>query len=106
MRIHLKKENQRLLQQLRDSSLQLHMMRKIISEEHIKEEEIFQESHDGAPIIAGSMLPLYYMENNEERTDAPMISDLERISTLREKGLLSDEEFNLCKSRLLNNIRQ
>ena len=105
-RIHLKKENQRLLQQLRDASLQLHMMRKIISEEHIKEEDIFQESHDDTPIIAGSMLPLYYAENTGERTDAPMISDLERISTLKEKGLLSNEEFNLCKSRLLNNIRQ
>ena len=53
--------------------------------------------------IAGSMLPSYYTENRMHIA-SPVLSDLERVSALKEKGFLSEEEFNQCKSKLLKNI--
>jgi len=52
-------------------------------------------------LITGGMLPLYYTEGLHQ----PVLSHLERVATLKEKGYLTEEEFNLCKSKLFRNIR-
>jgi hypothetical protein len=54
--------------------------------------------------IAGSRLPHYYMESSHA-IGALLLSDLERISTLREKGFLSEEEFDLCKQKLFRKVK-
>lgn len=102
-RIRLIKENQRLLKELQEAYKQVHMMKRIIGEKENDHDESKLKQKDNGPVIAGSLLPLYYTENRSG-IKAPMLSDLERISVLREKGLLSEEEFILCKSKLFRNM--
>ena len=104
-KIRLIHENQGLIDELQEAYKQLNMLKKIIGVEendsHLMEKG--SESSDG-PVIAGSMLPHYYSENVTGVNPAAL-SDLERISTLKEKGFLTEEEFGLCKSKLFKNIK-
>jgi hypothetical protein len=50
------------------------------------------------------MLPQVYLEK-KEGTSTSVLSDLERISSLKDKGFLSEEEFELCKSKLMKKIQ-
>ena len=38
----------------------------------------------------------------EEGTKSDLATQLEKLSELKEKGMLTDEEFNIAKSKLLN----
>lgn len=106
-KIHLIRENRRLLQKLQEAYTELHMVKKVMNtqsdEGHVQNNEAALNSDSDEPFIAGSMLPFYYSENRKNMA-SPVLSDLERISALREKGLLSEEEFNLCKKRLFKTI--
>ncbi|MBN1850780.1 MAG: sigma-54-dependent Fis family transcriptional regulator [Deltaproteobacteria bacterium] len=106
-KILLIRENRRLLQKLQEAYTELHMVKKVMStqsgEDHTNSDEAAGNGDNHEPFIAGSMLPLYYTENRKALA-SPALTDLERISTLREKGLISEEEFNLCKTRLFKNI--
>lgn len=108
-KIRLIRENKKLIRELQNAYSQLHMMKNIIGmgeESSQKEEPPDTEIKGETPFIAGSMLPFYYThtENNTD-TGSLTLSDLERISALRERGFLTEEEYNLCKSRLLKNIK-
>lgn len=106
-KIRLIRENKKLINELQQAYEQLNMMKKLMSvdsgintsgqEDPVKEKEV-------RPIIAGSMLPFYY-SNKLKKSDSPVLSDLERISVLKEKGFLTGEEFDLCKSKLLMNMK-
>ncbi|MBW2609253.1 MAG: sigma-54-dependent Fis family transcriptional regulator [Deltaproteobacteria bacterium] len=102
-KIRLISENKRLFHELQEAYKQLHMMKTIIGADNSEGERSTVEDESRDPFIAGSMLPLYYTENRAI-ISSPILSGLERISTLKEKGLLTEEEFNLCKSRLFKNI--
>ena len=97
-KIRLINENKRLFHELQEAYKQLHMMKTISANSSASEEET------SGPFIAGSMLPLYYSENRAT-VDSPILSGLERLSILKEKGILTEEEFNLCKSKIFKNIR-
>lgn len=110
-RIRLVHENQKLFQELQEAYNQLHMMKKIMkvdggidSEEENSTKDAGKRDKANGHYIAGSLLPLYYTENLSGTKDL-VLSDLERFSILKEKGHLSEEEFNLCKSKLFKNIR-
>ena len=102
-KIRLIRENQRLFKELQEAYKQLQTMKKVMEIENPKDKGLIPEDKDDVPFIAGSMLPLYYTENRAGMNN-PILSDLERISVLKEKGLISEEEFNLCKSTLFRNI--
>ncbi len=98
-RIRLGRENQRLVRELRAAYAQLQGVKERIGGEGAEP----REKDPQATFIAGSMLPLYCQGN---RNPPPgFLSDLERISGLREKEFISEEEFQLCKSRLLKNLQ-
>ena len=104
-RIALIRENRRLLQKLQEAYTELHWVKKVMKapsgqNDDVSQDKILMETQDHEPFIAGSMLPLYYSEKRRDMV-SPILSDLERISALREKGFLSEEEFNLCKTRLI-----
>ncbi|MFP4037179.1 MAG: response regulator, partial [Desulfobacteraceae bacterium] len=96
--IRLIKENKTLIEELQEAYDQIRMVKKIMGAENHEEED--KKDLPEKPLIAGSMLPHSYVESLPGRRPA-FLSDLERISTLREKGFLSEEEFEICKSRLL-----
>ncbi len=98
-RIHLTRENQRLMRELQAAYAQLQSVKEVVGIG-----KSLSGNGDGqAPFIAGSMLPLYY-QDTRPAAGPVFLSDLERISTLLEKGFISEEEFQLCKSRLLKNL--
>ncbi|MFC1821097.1 sigma-54-dependent transcriptional regulator [Thermodesulfobacteriota bacterium] len=105
-RILLIRENQRLFRELQEAEKQLHIVKKIMGaqvEDHRDPDASSTETRKNEPLIAGSMLPHYYFEKKADM-EHPFLLDLERISTLRDKGFLSEEEFDLCKSKLFQNL--
>lgn len=105
-KIELIKENRRLLTELQEAYKHLNIVNKIMGlDPDTRPEDQFQpEARSQDLFIAGSMLPQYYLENTGDRS-APALADLERISILRDKGFLSEEEFRLCKSKLMKKIQ-
>ena len=101
--IRLQRENQRLIAELQEAYEQIRIVKKIMgaapSEDTPEETEARTE-----PLIAGSMLSHSYVESGFGGRKA-LLSDLERIASLRDKGFLSDEEFDLCKAKLLHNLK-
>ncbi len=105
-KISLIKENQRLIDELHEAYKQLHMMKRIMNaEDDTGDGTSIKDEQDSDLVITGSMLPLYY-KDKQEGVDPHFLSSLERISDLRDKGHLSEEEFNLCKMNLLENLKQ
>jgi DNA-binding NtrC family response regulator len=106
-KIRLIRENKKLINELQQAYEQLNMMKKLMSVDssiNTNAQEAPVEEKEVRPIIAGSMLPFYY-SNKLKKSDSPVLSDLERISVLKEKGFLTGEEFDLCKSKLLMNMK-
>jgi DNA-binding NtrC family response regulator len=103
-RIRLARENERLLRELQEAYRQLHMVKKIMGLEKDFAAEVDEQEKHQQPFIAGSMLPQYYQENRPTAYPG-FLTDLERFSALVEKGLLSEEEFSLCKSKLFRNLQ-
>jgi len=104
-KIRLLRENKRLFKELQEAYNQLNIMKKILSSgrERAADEEC-QDADVNETLIAGSMLPHYYLQNNPEVATS-LISELERLSRLKEKSFLSIEEFDLCKLKLLRNLK-
>jgi hypothetical protein len=104
-RIRLVRENQRLLAELQETYNQLRVVKRIVGAEKGGEEDTPDcESEEVRPFIAGSMLPHYYHENRAG-INSPILSDLERISALRDRGFLTEGEFTLCKSKLFRKLQ-
>jgi CheY-like chemotaxis protein len=106
-RICLVRENQRLLKELQEAQKELSMVKRIIG---VEDKNNAKDHSDGImfkkeePLIAGSMLTHYYLEN-KYGTNQPLFSNVERISTLRDRGFLSEKEFDLCKQKLFKNLK-
>lgn len=101
-RIRLARENQRLLAELQEAYAQLQSVKEIMG---IGKGPLVEASSGEGPsqtFIAGSMLPLYYQDNRSAQSPT-IVADLERLSALKEKGFLTEEEFNQCKLRMLRN---
>jgi CheY-like chemotaxis protein len=105
--IRLLRENKRLLRELQEAYEQIRIVKKIMGAEPEGPDEpdgaAEDPSRDG-PLIAGSLLSHSYLESGSGGS-AAMTSDLERIASLRQKGFLSEDEFELCKRRLLRNLK-
>jgi DNA-binding NtrC family response regulator len=108
-KILLMRENRNLILELQEAYRQLQMIKNSINENSIPEEkdreQSVPESAEKEIFITGSMLPLYYSDKIQD-VHQPVFSHLERVAALRERGFLTEEEFSLCKSKLLKNIKQ
>jgi len=108
-KIRLVRENRNLILELQEAYKQLQMIKNTINTEGFREEP---EGEQPVPdltekeiFITGSMLPLYYTEKIQDNNQ-PVLSHLERAAALKERGLLTDEEFSLWKSKLFRTIKQ
>jgi DNA-binding NtrC family response regulator len=108
-KILLTRENKNLIMELQEAYKQLQIIKNSINVNNIREEidgeALHTEPVEKEVFITGSMLPLYYTENIQD-INQPVLSHLERAAALRERGLLTEEEFSLCKSKLFRNIKQ
>jgi DNA-binding NtrC family response regulator len=104
-RIQLFRENQKLFRDLDEAHKQLQLLKKIMGAMAGTDPNL--ENSPGTsrlePLIAGSLMPPYYIER-KAGVETPFFSDLEKIAALREKGFLSEKEFNLCKSKLFQSL--
>jgi DNA-binding NtrC family response regulator len=106
-KVELIKENQSLLVELQEAYRHLNIAKKIMglnSDSEGVEKTPSSDPEDRDLFIAGSMLSQVYLEK-KGKASFPVLSDLERISSLKDKGFLSDEEFELCKSKLMKKIQ-
>lgn len=101
-KIRLIRENKKLIDDLKNAYEELNMMKKLLEINSVKSEE---NNEDDRPVIAGSMLPFYY-SSTVSNGKSSILDNLERISDLKEKGLLTGKEFELCKSKLFNSMGQ
>ncbi|MDM7920277.1 MAG: response regulator [Methanosarcina sp.] len=101
-KIRLIRENRKLIDDLKNAYEQLNMMKKLLEINSDKPEE---NNEDDRPVIAGSMLPFYY-SSTVSNGKSSILDNLERISDLKERGLLTGKEFELCKSKLFNSMGQ
>jgi DNA-binding NtrC family response regulator len=99
-RIRLSRENQRLLAELKEAYAQLQGVKDIMGIGKDPATETAPAEGTPRTFIAGSMLPLYYQDNRNAQSSS-LVADLERLSALKDKGFLTEEEFNQCKSRIL-----
>jgi DNA-binding response OmpR family regulator len=108
-RIALIRENRKLLQKLQEAYTELHLVKRVMKApsdltiDASQGNALMETQKEHEPFIAGSMLPLYYFEKRRNRA-SPILSDLERITALKEKGFLTEEEFNLCKTRFIKGL--
>lgn len=106
-KIELIKENQSLLIELQEAYKHLNIVKKIMglnSDSEGAKTKPNADTENRDLFIAGSMLSQVYLEKKGE-TSFPVLSDLERISRLKDKGFLSDEEFEQCKTKLMKKIQ-
>jgi len=108
-KILLTRENKNLIMELQEAYKQLQIIKNSINTNSIHEEnegeQPVSDDMEKEIFITGSMMPLYYSKNIQD-INQPVLSHLERAAALRERGLLTEEEFSLCKSKLFRNIKQ
>ena len=108
-KIQLIRENRNLIRELQEAYRQLQIIKNSINANNIREESDGEQSAsipmEKEIYITGSMLPLYYTENIQDNHQ-PVLSHLERVAALKERGFLTEEEFSLCKSKLFKSIKQ
>ena len=106
--IRLLNENRRLIAELQEAYEQIRIVKKIMGAmpaEDEKNGDVSADARSTKPLIAGSLLPSSYLENGSAG-ELALMSDLERIASLRQQGFLSEDEFELCKQRLLQNLKK
>jgi CheY-like chemotaxis protein len=106
-RVQLSRENQRLLEELQEAHRQINLIKGIMG---IEERLAGASNEDPLPesgkktLIGNDAIP-YHMLQNESRKVSGLIEDLERIGELRNRGLINEKEFELCKLRLFDKLK-
>ena len=101
--VHLLRENKRLMLELEEAYQQLHFVKKITASHNTpaSRNSLFPPGTvRGKTLIGGDGLS-HHLISAKNMNQPSLISNLERLSHLKAKGLLSEKEFELCKSKLL-----
>jgi YesN/AraC family two-component response regulator len=93
-RIKLNRENRELLKKLQDAYHELMVLKK----DKDKDEKI-----EGIKFFSSNLPNLHYLYHNNSPSNS-YIDKLQALSSLKEKGLLTESEFKAFKSHLLNMI--
>ncbi len=112
-RVRLEREKGRLIEDLRKACAELDTLRQSKADLDINVDEINKSMEEDQAKIAknlkmlqilpGNSLPLYYLQTKGSDKDR-MFEKLERLVKLRQDGVLTEEEFRLCKERLLTQV--
>ena len=101
--VHLLRENKRLMLELEEAYQQLHFVKRIMASHNTmasKSRSFSPGTDQGKTLIGGDVLS-HHLMGTKGMGELALISNLERLSHLKAKGLLSEKEFELCKSKLL-----
>jgi CheY-like chemotaxis protein len=106
-RVQLIRENQRLIEELQEAYRQINLIKGIMG---IEERFPGTLNDDADPererktLIGTDVIP-YHLLQSETRKVSGFIENLERIGELKNRGLISEKEFELCKRRLFENMK-
>jgi CheY-like chemotaxis protein len=106
-RVQLSRENQRLLEELQEAHRQINLIKGIMG---IEERLAGASNEDALPesgkktLIGNDAIPYHLLQNESKRVSG-LIEDLERIGELKNRGLISEKEFELCKLRLFDKLK-
>lgn len=106
-KIGLLRENKRLIQDLQEAYEKLHLVREVMGLDGEAEKGRMLSTSSGVQgktVIAGNLLP-HHLLSSRTADQSSLFLQLERISRLREKGLITEREFEVCKSHLLQNLK-
>lgn len=106
-RVRLTRENRVLVQKLQEADEQLRLVREIMGSKaglHSVRGRPQQAGEGEKTLIAGSMLPLHLVSDTAVRKTS-LVLDLEKISQLRERGHITEREFELCKTQLFQGLK-
>jgi DNA-binding response OmpR family regulator len=106
-RVQLIRENQRLLEELQEAYRQINLIKGIMGIEGRLSETLHDETvpeSERKTLIGSETIP-YHLLQSETRNVTGLIENLERVGELKDRGLISEKEFDLCKQRLLGNMK-
>ncbi len=108
-KITLIKENKRLIKKLQEAYEELNLVKKIMASQELSDSLEIMEANSLAPrtrkeLIVSDPLPHLLMSSYEAERNL-FIKDLERVAVLKERGLITTREFELCKAKLFNSLK-
>ena len=92
-KVSLSRENRRLIQELKRAYEELRLVKKIVTPELDN-----KRLKEGKTLITGDLPDLAITSSIQ--THGSLVEYLERLSLLKAKGLITQEEFELCKKKL------
>ena len=95
-KVSLSRENRRLIQELKRAYEELRLVKKIITPELDN-----KRLKEGKTLITGDLPDLAITSSIQPH--GSLVEYLERLSLLKAKGLITQEEFELCKKKLFQN---
>ncbi len=112
-KIRLLRQNQTLVENLKQAYEELDTLKKSREELNVKVEKINQSMDErqerlaeniiGLQTVPGDLPVSYYLRRR--RTDkACVLMELEKLGKLRDEEILTEEEFQVCKNRFLSEI--
>ncbi len=104
-KIALINENKQLLKKLEKAYEELHLVKQIIGANGSPDERSNISSENSEKTLISNDLTPLLITGQVRQSSESFVNDLERISTLRDKGLITTREFEICKAKLFQNLR-
>ena len=108
-RIRLLRQNQALIENLKHAYEELNALKKPREELSIKVGKINERMDEGQEDIIGlqtvpSGLPASHYLRRRRNDKGHVLVELEKLGKLRDKGILTKDEFQICKNRFLSKL--
>lgn len=104
-KIALIKENKELLKKLEQAYEELRLVKQILGTNTAPKLTHGTPSTNTEKTLISDDLTPHLMTDRMRLSAGSFVNDLERISLLRDKGLITTREFEICKAKLLQNLR-
>lgn len=106
-KVQLSRENQRLIEELQEAYRQISLIKGIMGIEErfpgaLKDNDATER--ESKTLIGSETIPYHLLQNDSKKVGG-FIENLERIGELRNRGLITEKEFDLCKLRLFENMK-
>ena len=104
-KIDLIRENKELLKKLEEAYEELRLIKQILGKDSSPRLTKAVPSIGAKKTLISDDLTPHLMIDQMRLSGSSFVNDLERLSLLRDKGLITAREFELCKAKLLQNLK-
>ena len=112
-KVELERDKRGLLEDLKEAYRELKVLKESktdldrniceIDKKMAEDQDRIAKNLETLQTLPGDLLPFHYIETKGKDYDKTL-SELERLGKLREEGILTEDEFKVCKERLLRRI--